>query len=87
MQGVVDSWAEKNMTYDEQEACGRAGNRGGQGTGHRTGMTTRAGPELSARQHQDCANKSQGAVMQRAGCRAQQTKQGAETEWKAAQNN
>ena len=48
--GVADSWAEKNIAYDEQGACGRAG--------HKTsGMATRAGPESSLRQHQDRANK------------------------------
>ena len=71
---MAGSWAEKHMMS--------SGHVGGQGTRHGTGMT-RTGPELSARKHQNCANKGQGGVMKRAGWRAQQTRQAAE--WEATQ--
>ena len=54
------------------------GHEGAQDTRHMVGMTTRAGPELNPGQHQNCANKSQGGVMQRTGWMAQQAKQGTE---------
>ena len=61
------------------------GHVGGQGTRNRAGMTTRAEPDLSPEQNQNCTNKSQGGGAPRAGWRAQQAKQGAE--WEAAQND
>ena len=60
---------------------GRIGHRmsreheGAQGTRQEAKMTTKAGPELSSQQHQNCANKSQGGAMAVAGWRAQQAKQ------------